>query len=266
MFSESDRRKVIENNQQASRKRDAAPPIVPTSHGDIETMVQAKRWPEGPPRVVPRGSVFRVDFGPRGELKDRLRRLQDSIEYWDVAETMKLVSQVRRQCEQLQIGLDRSRWDSIERDLRFIARWESAVLFETEPSPIIVPQLIVPAHEQLLNMLARDPRRLFGLAGREFEELISEIFARQGFAVELTQATRDGGRDIIAIRREVDIPLKFIIECKRCAPERKVSLGIVQRLYGVKMAEGASKAILATTSRLRTQRLGSPKRTYGILI
>lgn len=230
------------------------------SLSDGERFALANNWSWPLRRVVPvLQNASAKQAGPLDDLKSRLERLQHSITFWDSASTAELYAEVRLLCERLLIPVNESRWLAIEDDLQFLAYYEEAVerswanykgavLFEAERSQVLVPQLIVPAHDYLLDLIRRDPQGLFGLTGRQFEELISEIFARRGFAVELTQATRDGGRDIIAIRQELDIPVKLIIECKRYAPERKVSLGVVQRLYGVKTAESANKAILATTS------------------
>lgn len=66
--------------------------------------------------------------------------------------------------------------------------------------------------------------------------------------MELTKQTRDGGKDIIAVSSRLDIPVKYIVECKRYIYERKVSIEYVQRLLGVKVSESANKAILVTTS------------------
>jgi restriction system protein len=89
---------------------------------------------------------------------------------------------------------------------------------------------------------------LYSLHPRKFEEVIAEIFLRNGFHVELTKATRDGGKDIIAVDNKMGISTKYIIECKRYSKKNKISIALVQRLLGVKIATSANKAILATTS------------------
>lgn len=94
----------------------------------------------------------------------------------------------------------------------------------------------------------QDPDRLFRLPPRQFEELIAELLQGFGFAVELTQATRDGGRDIIAVAHN-PARLKYLIECKRYAKTRRVGIAPVQRLHGVARAEGATKGILVTTAK-----------------
>jgi restriction endonuclease Mrr len=99
----------------------------------------------------------------------------------------------------------------------------------------------------LIARLQQYPEDLRIIDRRKFEQLVAELFAGFGYEIELTQRTRDGGKDIIAIkRREVDI--KFLIECKRPDPGNPVGVSTVRELYGVKIDDGASKAILATTT------------------
>jgi len=84
------------------------------------------------------------------------------------------------------------------------------------------------AFPRYMDEFHKDPARLFELTPRQFEEFVADIWRRQfGFEVELTAQTRDSGRDIIAVRR-TDMLLRFLIECKRYAPERKVDIGIVR--------------------------------------
>lgn len=101
--------------------------------------------------------------------------------------------------------------------------------------------------EALIQHWHRDPDALRYIDRRKFEELVAELFAGFGYEVELTQKTRDGGKDIVALkRREVDV--KFIIECKRPNPGKPVGVSAVRELHSVKVTEGATKAILATTT------------------
>jgi HJR/Mrr/RecB family endonuclease len=99
----------------------------------------------------------------------------------------------------------------------------------------------------LVERFQQYPDDLRVIDRRRFEELIAELFLGFGYEVELTQRTRDGGKDIIAIKRRT-VNVKFLIECKRPDPENPIGIAPVRELYGVKVDEGASKAILATTS------------------
>jgi hypothetical protein len=101
--------------------------------------------------------------------------------------------------------------------------------------------------ERLIAYFTGHPEELRNIHPRRFEEIIAEIFSGFGFTVELTAQTRDGGRDIIAVKND-PVTLKFLIECKRFLPPNKVGIGVIQRLHGVTISEGASKGIIATTS------------------
>jgi HJR/Mrr/RecB family endonuclease len=111
-------------------------------------------------------------------------------------------------------------------------------------SPLVVASRL---NHALIARLHCDEHALRTLDRRFFEELVAELFQGFGYDVELTQQTRDGGKDIIAVRRrEVDV--RFLIECKRPDPGNPVRVSTVRELLGVKHSEGATKAILATTS------------------
>lgn len=120
-------------------------------------------------------------------------------------------------------------------------------LYTPEPKKIILN--LTDSLVELTDAIYKKPTLLYDLEPRRFEEFIAHIFSNNGFSVELTKATRDGGRDIIAIRSDMGIPSKYIIECKRYAKNNPVCVDVVRSLYGVQMAEGANKSIVATTSR-----------------
>jgi HJR/Mrr/RecB family endonuclease len=79
------------------------------------------------------------------------------------------------------------------------------------------------------------------------EKVVAELLARSGFDVEVTQRSRDGGRDILAWDSS---PRRlYVVECKRYGHDRPVRVAAVRALYGVATAEGAAGALLVTTSR-----------------
>jgi restriction system protein len=99
--------------------------------------------------------------------------------------------------------------------------------------------------------------------------MVAYIFDRFGFQVELTKKSRDGGRDIIALRTdELGIPLRYLIECKRYAKDRPVGVGIVRSLFGVQQAEGANKSLIVTTSSFSAdaRRFAGMQNTTAILM
>jgi hypothetical protein len=103
-------------------------------------------------------------------------------------------------------------------------------------------------NDELIAYLAKHPEFMRQLHPRKFEELITEIIRSKGYDVTLTPATKDGGKDIIAIYKSPFGHQMFIVECKRYKEESKVGVEIVRALYGVKQAENFNQAILVTTS------------------
>jgi restriction endonuclease len=112
-------------------------------------------------------------------------------------------------------------------------------------APEIIPVCI--DFRRLIRDVKIKPQELLALDSRQFEELVAEIWRNLGYETELTARTKDGGRDIIAVRK-FEASVRFLIECKRYNPSHKVGVELVRALYGVKMHEKATKGILATTS------------------
>ena len=100
---------------------------------------------------------------------------------------------------------------------------------------------------ELIRFFAARPDQLKTIDRRKFEELVAELFSGFGFEVELTAQTKDGGKDIVAVKRR-PFHQRFLIECKRPNPGNPVTVAQVRQLLGVKHHEKASKAILATTT------------------
>ena len=100
---------------------------------------------------------------------------------------------------------------------------------------------------RLVEHFHRHPNELRTMDRRRFEELVAELFAGFGYDVELTKRTRDGGRDVIAIKHH-EVAVRYLIECKRPDPGGYVGVRPVRELYGVKQDEAATKAVLATTA------------------
>jgi restriction system protein len=112
-------------------------------------------------------------------------------------------------------------------------------------SPEIV--LVSMDFQRLIRESTKCAEALLQLDPRQFEEFIAELWQRFGYEVELTKRTRDGGYDIVAVKRGA-AAVRFLIECKRYDPTNKVGVSIVRELYGVKTHRRATKGIVATTS------------------
>lgn len=104
--------------------------------------------------------------------------------------------------------------------------------------------------EQLaISELAEDPDKLLELSSSQLEKLVAEVLAAQGWTVNLTSATRDGGYDLLAVSHDpTGLRSTWIVQCKRYRPERSVGVAALRELYGAKTQLGVSNALLVTTS------------------
>jgi Restriction endonuclease len=116
------------------------------------------------------------------------------------------------------------------------------------PRPVI--KVLNEISSELMLDLKNNPGRLHNVSSRDFEKIVAELLASMGWSVDLTPATRDGGYDIFAVRRDLaGIPYNYIVECKRFAPHRKIGVGLIRELYGAQAAlEKGANLLLATTS------------------
>lgn len=85
---------------------------------------------------------------------------------------------------------------------------------------------------------------LRGLRPRELECVVAQLYARMGYGVELTPATRDGGRDLIARRSRLGAAEHLLVEIKQVG---QVGVEIPRALLGVVISERANKGVVVTT-------------------
>lgn len=103
-------------------------------------------------------------------------------------------------------------------------------------------------NDWMLNELNKNPTDLYKLSSRRFEELVAEVLMRKGYSVELTPATRDGGKDIYVARKDDLGSFLYLVECKHYDPSHKVGVSVIRDLYGVLSKEKATYGIVVTTS------------------
>lgn len=213
----------------------------------LRTLAVLEEWRSRYER--PLGALYDDWHGAYSFLEHAIELLGDAVEARDAVAATVLFHVVADAWNDLGSHVEaQPDWEDVYQTLEVLAI-QDTTLVATLPAPTIhIPQLIISAQSRLIEAIGRYPAAVYSITPREFEEIVAEIFLRKGFEVTLTQATRDGGRDIIALHETMGIRSKLLIECKRYAPERKVGLAVVQRLYGVKVAEGATKALVATTS------------------
>jgi HJR/Mrr/RecB family endonuclease len=96
--------------------------------------------------------------------------------------------------------------------------------------------------------LKKQPKDIFNLTPRQYEELVAELLHDIGYEVTLTQATRDGGKDILASMKTELGEFLCLVEAKHYREDRKIGVSLVRTLYGTLCDYQASSAMLVTTS------------------
>jgi len=126
---------------------------------------------------------------------------------------------------------------------------EEELYSEPEESPSSEASTVITTiDEQVKSYFKNNPEKIYDLTPRKFEELVASILKDMGFDVELTKATRDGGRDIIAHIRNSVCSYLTHIECKKYSPDNKIGVGIIREVMGVHQIRQATKSIIVTTS------------------
>jgi restriction system protein len=99
----------------------------------------------------------------------------------------------------------------------------------------------------VLRALTDAPALLHVVEWRQFEGILARILETLGYEVELQRGTKDGGIDVVAIKRATEFgPHRYLIQAKRTA--NRIGVEPVRELLFLKHEYKATKACLATTS------------------
>jgi len=89
---------------------------------------------------------------------------------------------------------------------------------------------------------------LRSITSRELEQLAARLYTEMGYQCELTQQSRDEGRDVIAVRDAAGRRERCLIDCAKYSGTVPVSKA--RALLGTVSNEHATSAVLLTTSRI----------------
>jgi HJR/Mrr/RecB family endonuclease len=99
----------------------------------------------------------------------------------------------------------------------------------------------------VLNTLLADRSLHTQVSWRSFERLLAAVLERFGYEIELSRGTKDGGIDILALKRQTDFgPHRYLVQAKRWSG--KIGVEPIRELLFLREHLGATKACLATTS------------------
>ncbi len=114
------------------------------------------------------------------------------------------------------------------------------------PQPDI---LVVDEWMGIARRISEESAALFLLDWRRFEDLIGNLLRESGWEVTPMGYTKDGGVDIVAVRKTApDIDFRMIVQCKKYAQHRKIGVAPVRELFAVKSEQSYSQAMIATSS------------------
>lgn len=107
--------------------------------------------------------------------------------------------------------------------------------------------------QRYIDYLSRQIAELGEIHWRQFEYLTGEYFRKNGYEVEVTQGRGDGGIDVIAKKNDpISGPQMILVQCKQYSEQNPVQVDSVRAFWATVDDAGATKGILATTSRLTT--------------
>lgn len=107
-----------------------------------------------------------------------------------------------------------------------------------------IPEPVLSVYEEIL----RNPNIMYDLESWEFEEFVADVFRQYGFKADVTQRTRDGGKDIIAQFEMGGVQYTTYFECKQYSQKRPVGVNVVRELYAVMSKDRVDKGVIVTTS------------------
>lgn len=136
---------------------------------------------------------------------------------------------------------------------------------------VIGPRIIQPATAaeiaryspsfSLLRRLHADRGQLDRLSWRQFEKLVAELLEADGYTVELTRGSKDGGVDVIAFKDGGPAGLfKTVWQAKKLSGSHKVGLATIRELADTTREHGASKGMIVTTTWLTRDALARVER------
>src|SRR5215211_5952306 len=132
------------------------------------------------------------DFGSEYPIS----RLLEAVTRRDIEDIELSLEDLPNFCDRCEIIAD-DEIAHIKTCIKFLKIKTSTLIYVPDYPKLFVPQLIINVQAKLIEMIARRPEYVFEISPRQFEEIIAELFFREGYEVELTKQTRDGGYDIV---------------------------------------------------------------------
>ncbi|HWM92339.1 MAG TPA: restriction endonuclease [Thermoanaerobaculia bacterium] len=135
-----------------------------------------------------------------------------------------------------------------------------------QTSCIILAPDFAQINAELLEYFASHPEALYDLSWRQFEKLLETIFNNHGYRTQLGPGSDDEGIDLRLLSKDSIGEVVTLVQAKRYAPTRPISLEAVSALYGVVESEKANRGLFVTTSRYLPSAQRFAQKTHSRLI
>lgn len=122
------------------------------------------------------------------------------------------------------------------------------VILESSPEFQYIKSDIRVVNESILQKIKFRPNDIYNLTSRQFEEMVAELMIKRGYLVDLTKATRDGGKDLIIASHNDIGNFIYYVECKKYAPTNPIGVKLVRELAGTISADKVTAGIMITSS------------------
>lgn len=116
--------------------------------------------------------------------------------------------------------------------------------------------LISNLEKEIQKKLNSDIQYLRKIDPFEFENIVAKLYNSLGYKYEVTSKSNDEGKDIILKKNGVIT----YVECKRFSKGNNVSRPILQKLYGVMVADNVTNGIIVTTSNFTKEAIDFSKK------
>lgn len=137
---------------------------------------------------------------------------------------------------------------SLTEDLKYKSIFHELKQDKNSQKIIQVESDIRVVNGRLLEAIQRDHNAIYTLTPRQFEEFVAELMEKRGYKVDLTKATRDGGKDLIIANHSDIGNFIFYVECKKYSPTNPVGVNLVRELAGTVLTDRVTAGIMVTSS------------------
>jgi len=132
--------------------------------------------------------------------------------------------------------------------------YQNQLLIEEESPENILPEApkiitdVKVISSSLTEKVRKNPKLMYTMTSREFEEFVADLFSQKGYDVHLTQQTHDGGKDFYIIDNKEFGKFLYYVECKKYSANRPVGINLVREFYGTVSVDRATAGVLVTSS------------------